>query len=184
MGGLNLSKGLLNRERIEFANVVWCSVAVPKHRFILWQASLGHLLTRDKLQYCNLELPSLLCPVCEMEQESHAHFFFVCPFSQQLRAQMMDWLGRDLWTITYEHWCTWMCGKPKSLNHQMFAAALAASVYMIWRNRNLFVFELRSLSIGHVIQLIKFSIMSRLARFPKLKVKASEVAFFEAVTQM
>ncbi|XP_062089542.1 uncharacterized protein LOC133796077 [Humulus lupulus] len=77
---------LLNRERVEFANVVWCSLAVPKHRFILWQACLGHLLTRDKLHYCNLEMPSLLCPVCEMEQESHAHLFFVCPFSQQLRA--------------------------------------------------------------------------------------------------
>ncbi|XP_062075318.1 uncharacterized protein LOC133779363 [Humulus lupulus] len=81
---------LLNRERVAFANVVWCSLVVPKHRFILWQATLGHLLTRDKLHYCNLDLPSLLCPVCELEQESHAHLFFVCPFSQQIRAQMVD----------------------------------------------------------------------------------------------
>ncbi|XP_062094229.1 uncharacterized protein LOC133800289 [Humulus lupulus] len=101
-----LSLRLLNRERVAFANVVWCSLVVPKHRFILWKASLGHLLTRDKLHYCNLELPSLLCPVCEMEQESHAHLFFVCPFSQQLMAQMVDWLGRDLWPNTYEQWCT------------------------------------------------------------------------------
>ncbi|XP_062085627.1 uncharacterized protein LOC133791723 [Humulus lupulus] len=172
---------LLNRERVEFADVVWCSMAVPKHRFILWQASLGHLLTRDKLHQCNLELPSLLCPVCELEQESHAHLFFACPFSQQLRAHLLDWLGRDIWPITYANWCTWMCGKLKSLKYQVLAAALAAAVYMVWRNRNLCVFELRSLAIGPVIQLIKSSIRSRLAR---LKVRTCEVVFLEAITQM
>ncbi|XP_062097539.1 uncharacterized protein LOC133803465 [Humulus lupulus] len=175
---------LLNRKRVEFADVVWCSMAVPKHRFILWQASLGHLLTRDKLHQCNLELPSLLCPACELEQESHAHLFFACPFSQQLRAHLLDWLGRDIWPITYANWCTWMCGKLKSLKHQVLAAALAAAVYMVWRNRNLCVFELRSLAIGLVIQLIKSSIRSRLARLPKLKVRTCEVAFLEAITQM
>ncbi|XP_062094096.1 uncharacterized protein LOC133800150 [Humulus lupulus] len=159
-------------------------MAVPKYRFILWQASLSHLLTRDKLHQCNLVLPSLLCLVCELAQESHAHLFFDCPFSQQLRDHLLDWLGRDIWPSTYASWCTWMCGKLKSLRHQVLAAALAAAVYMVWRNRNLCVFEMRSLAVGPVMQLIKFSIRSRLARLTKRKVRASEVAFLETITQL
>ncbi|XP_062109574.1 uncharacterized protein LOC133821078 [Humulus lupulus] len=175
---------LLNKERVAFANMVWCSLAVPKHRFIFWQATLGHLLTRDKLHYCNLELPYLLCPVCEVEQESHAHLFFACPFSQQVRAQMMDWLGRDLLPSSYEHWCSWMSGNPKGLKHQVLVAALAASVYMIWRNRNHCFFEFSSLSIGNVTQQIKFYLRNRLARIPKLKVRISELAIYESVVQL
>ncbi|XP_062075299.1 uncharacterized protein LOC133779343 [Humulus lupulus] len=76
---------MLNKDRVSFANVVWCTIDLPKHRFILWQATLGHLLTRDKLHFCQLKLSSLLCPVCEEEQESHSHLFFACPFSQQVR---------------------------------------------------------------------------------------------------
>ncbi|XP_062113093.1 uncharacterized protein LOC133824242 [Humulus lupulus] len=154
---------LLNKERVAFANVVWCSLAMPKHRFILWQATLGHLLTRDKLHYCHLELPSLLCPV---------------------RAQMEVWLGRDIWPSMYENWCYWMVGNPKGLKHQVSAAALATTVYMVWRNRNHCVFEFSSMFVGSVIQLIKFYLRNRLARLPMLKIRKSDLAFYETVVQL
>ncbi|XP_062113231.1 uncharacterized protein LOC133824364 [Humulus lupulus] len=152
----DLYNRLLNKDRVTFANVVWCSLTLPKHRFILWQATLGHLLTRDKLHYYEMKLSSLLCPVCEEEQESHSHLFFACPFSHQVKAKLEDWLGRDLWPSMYDNWCSWMVGKPKGLKQQIVGATIAATVYMVWRNRNNCIFELSSLSVGYVVQMIKY----------------------------
>ncbi|XP_062075488.1 uncharacterized protein LOC133779554 [Humulus lupulus] len=117
---------LLNKERVHFANVVWCNLEVPKHMFILWQDTLGHLLTRDKLVHCHMNIDSLLCPICELEQETHAHLFFDCLFSQQVRSKVTSWLGNDIWLIKYEDWSNWMIGRPKGLKQKIAAAALAA----------------------------------------------------------
>ncbi|XP_062080507.1 uncharacterized protein LOC133785272 [Humulus lupulus] len=104
-----------NKERVHFANVVWCNLAVPKHRFILCQATLGHLLTQDKLVHCHLSIASLLCPICELKQETHSHLFFDCHFSQQVRSKVASWLGIDIWLVKYEDWSSWMFGRPKGL---------------------------------------------------------------------
>ncbi|XP_062089528.1 uncharacterized protein LOC133796064 [Humulus lupulus] len=71
----NLYVQLLNKERVRFANVVWCNLAIPKHRFILLQATMGHLLTRDNMVHCHLKLESVMCPTCDMQQEIMAICF-------------------------------------------------------------------------------------------------------------
>ncbi|XP_062118666.1 uncharacterized protein LOC133832321 [Humulus lupulus] len=175
---------LLNTSKVYFANVVWCSLAVPKHRFIFWQATLGHLLTRDKLQLCHLQLTSALCPVCEEVQESHSHLFFACSFSHQLRSRMESWLGRDSWPRRYEDWHSWMMGKPKGLLQRVAAASLAAAVYLIWRNRNKCLFDLSSWSIDYVMQQIRYSVKVRLTRLPKLKINHRDLAVFDFLMQL
>ncbi|XP_062113050.1 uncharacterized protein LOC133824195 [Humulus lupulus] len=157
---------------------------MPKHRFIFWQAALGHLLTRDKLQQCHLLIPSDLCPVCEEAQESHSHLFFSCSFSQQLRSRMESWVGRDSWPRRYEDWHTWMLDKPKGLMQRVSAASLAAAVYLIWRNRNKCVYDLNSWSIDFVLQQIRYSVKVRLTRHPKLKLTHRDVSVFNYLMYM
>ncbi|XP_062119066.1 uncharacterized protein LOC133832783 [Humulus lupulus] len=175
---------LLNKDRVIFANVVWNSLTVPKHRFVLWQATLGHLLTRDKLSLCHLDLPSVLCPVCEEEQESHCHLFFECPFSRQVRSQVESWLGSGIWPSHLEGWCSWMAGKPKGLKQVVMSAALAASVYMVWRNRNNCIFKFSSFSVGSVTNLIKHFVRGRLLSHTKKNLRKHDLAFFDKVVQM
>ncbi|XP_062103338.1 uncharacterized protein LOC133814388 [Humulus lupulus] len=127
---------LLNKERLHFANVVWCKLALPKHIFMLWQAILGHLLTRDNLVHCHIKLDSLLCPVCELEQETHDHLFFECIFSHQVGLKVASWLGDDIWPTKFEDWSNWMVGRPKGLKKNLAAAALAATVYIL-KDQNL-----------------------------------------------
>ncbi|XP_062112163.1 uncharacterized protein LOC133823410 [Humulus lupulus] len=82
-GKLNLKflfSRMLQRDPVGFAKAVWCSLSVPRHRFILWQLVLGHLLTRDNLVRCQIDVSSKFCPVCESVEESHKHLFFYCVF--------------------------------------------------------------------------------------------------------
>ncbi|XP_062080565.1 uncharacterized protein LOC133785332 [Humulus lupulus] len=86
-GKLNTSilyNQMIHKEKASFAKVVWCKMSTPKHRFIIWQAVLGHLLTRDNLIKCHVQVDSSICPVCEMGIASHAHLFFDCSFSQKV----------------------------------------------------------------------------------------------------
>ncbi|XP_062100131.1 uncharacterized protein LOC133806013 [Humulus lupulus] len=86
-GKLNLKflySSMLKRDSISFAKGVWCRLSVPKHRFILWQSVLSHLLSRDNLLRCHIYIASSSCPVCERDEESHMHLFFDCVFSQRV----------------------------------------------------------------------------------------------------
>ncbi|XP_062086279.1 uncharacterized protein LOC133792394 [Humulus lupulus] len=146
---LNLSslyEHLVHKEQIHFDKVVWCKLSISKHRFILWQAMLGHLLTRDNLLRCHIQLETCLCPVCELDQKSHDHLFFKCPFSQQVLCEVQTSLGLQLWPFSYSEWQVWMEGRPKGLLQKISAALLAASVYYIWTNRNWGIFEAYSCS--------------------------------------
>ncbi|XP_062104256.1 uncharacterized protein LOC133815430 [Humulus lupulus] len=83
---------MINKEKVPSASVIWCNLSLPKHRFILWQASLKHLLTRDNLLKFHLQLTSYLCPICEVQQECHEHLFFQCQFAHQVRKGVARWL--------------------------------------------------------------------------------------------
>ncbi|XP_062111255.1 uncharacterized protein LOC133822828 [Humulus lupulus] len=106
-GKLNLSRlynHLIQKDKANFDKVVWCNLSVLKHRFILWQSVLGHLLTRDNLIHCRVQVESIMCPVCALEGESHGHLFFDCPFSQQVLKQISKWLGSAAWPSIYSNW--------------------------------------------------------------------------------
>ncbi|XP_062119122.1 uncharacterized protein LOC133832857 [Humulus lupulus] len=175
----NLYVQLLNKERVQFANVVWCNLEIPKHRFVLWQATLGHLLTRDNLVHYHLKLDYALCLTCDMQQESHCHLFFNCQFSQQVRDRVAAWLGNDVWPVQFEEWSSWMIGKPKGLKQKLAATALAASVYLIWWNRNNCLFNFCSMTVDRFDHLIKFYLKARIARLPRTKLKSKDIAFIE-----
>ncbi|XP_062118205.1 uncharacterized protein LOC133831811 [Humulus lupulus] len=133
-GKLNLKvlySSWLQRVPIDFAKAVWCRLTTPKHRFILWQSVLGHLLTRDNLIQCQISVDSSLCPVCERVEETHHHLFFDRIFSQQVWELTKLWLGYGIWPKQFDEWKKWLDGKPKNIMHHIAVASLAAAVYGI-----------------------------------------------------
>uniref|UniRef100_A0A803P1L1 Reverse transcriptase zinc-binding domain-containing protein n=1 Tax=Cannabis sativa TaxID=3483 RepID=A0A803P1L1_CANSA len=46
------------------AKAIWCSLNVPKHGFILWQAVHSNLLTRDMLSRFQIVVENTCCAVC------------------------------------------------------------------------------------------------------------------------
>ncbi|XP_062081125.1 uncharacterized protein LOC133785926 [Humulus lupulus] len=168
---------LMNRDKVPSAAVIWCSLSLPKYRFILWQASLKHLLTRDNLVKCHLQLSSCLCPICEMHQECHEHLFFQCQFAAQVRKGVASWLGRLIWPTCFQDWIRWMEGKPKTLQQKIVAAGLAASVYLIWWNRNQCVFNSFSFSVCKVVSMIQDSIKARVVSLSKANLKNNDITF-------
>ncbi|XP_062103340.1 uncharacterized protein LOC133814390 [Humulus lupulus] len=180
----NLYVQLLNKEKVSFAHVVWCNLTLPKHKFILWQATLGHLLTTNNLVRCHMQLNSVMCPTCDMQQESHDHLFFQCQFSQLVRIRIAEWLGNAIWPVQFKDRSSWMMGKPKGLKKMLAAAALAASVYLIWWNRNNCLFNFCSMTVDKFIYLLKVYLKARVAKLSRTKLKSKDLAFLEKLSLM
>ncbi|GJU78445.1 RNA-directed DNA polymerase, eukaryota, reverse transcriptase zinc-binding domain protein [Tanacetum coccineum] len=57
----------------------WCKLVPNKVNIMVWRMALDRLPTRVNLDARGLDIPSVLCPICEECSESTAHFFFsVC----------------------------------------------------------------------------------------------------------
>ncbi|XP_062075392.1 uncharacterized protein LOC133779447 [Humulus lupulus] len=155
---------------------VWCKLSVPKHRFILWQAINQKLLTRDLLHYCHISVSCLACLVCESELECHSHLFFDCIFSKRVFQAVAGWLGDLIWPEKFIDWCIWLNETRKGCMDRVVLAALAASVYYLWLNRNKCCFESSCFSIYHLDSLIKESVKARVS---SLSLRTKKLSFRE-----
>ncbi|XP_074305003.1 uncharacterized protein LOC141639928, partial [Silene latifolia] len=75
-----------------WAPAVWNTWNVPKHSFITWVSMNNGLNTRAKLasfRYCQEHL----CCICEISDETQAHLFFQCAYSQRVLQEVKKWCG-------------------------------------------------------------------------------------------
>ncbi|KAH0670588.1 hypothetical protein KY290_026001 [Solanum tuberosum] len=57
--------GELNRLRI--ADLIWTSVAQPRHRMITWLAVQGRRLTKDRMLHLNIPVDNETCCLCRSQ---------------------------------------------------------------------------------------------------------------------
>lgn len=142
---------------------VWFKGHIPKHSFCLWTACLTRLPTLDRLAVWKEEPPVLTCRLCGLVNESHNHLFFECSFSRQVWIQVMH-------KVQWEDFpCSWTpivdalsdpTLRPRRLEHQL---VLAASVYVVWCERNQRIFRDTSKPVPHLVQLIMSAVLDRIA---------------------
>ncbi|KAJ9535959.1 hypothetical protein OSB04_un000877 [Centaurea solstitialis] len=143
--------------------MVWFKAHIPKHSFCLWTACLNRLPTQDRIAAWKEEPPDMRCSLCGISRDSHDHLFFECSFSRQIWLQVMD---KVQWV---DFPCSWsgIVGAlsnpdtaPKHLEHKL---ALAASVYVVWCERNSRLFRGDSKPIPHLVRMILDSVLDRVA---------------------
>uniref|UniRef100_A0A803P3Y9 Reverse transcriptase zinc-binding domain-containing protein n=1 Tax=Cannabis sativa TaxID=3483 RepID=A0A803P3Y9_CANSA len=163
-------------EKVKNHNFVWNNFSVPKHRFIVWQAIYGKLLTRDNLR---LVIPSVEgdCPVCEEMAENHCHLFLRCEFSLRVVKLVQDWLGRS-WPLDYEAWKLWIESLDKGFSAKVVAASCSAVIYHIWLNRNVCVFNSYSYIVYKIINRIKKEVIYRVNTYSHLNWKDKDRKLF------
>ena len=57
----------------------WCKLVPNKVNIMVWKMTLDRLPTRVNLDARGLDIPSILCPICEECSESTTHVFFSAP---------------------------------------------------------------------------------------------------------
>ena len=117
--------------------LIWFPLAIPKCGFFLWLACLGRLGTQDRL---HLDIPNLLCLLCNGCIESHDHLFFQCPFTKKTwdSVALKCKISPTSLLLPWEDRVIRMVGlcSSKSFSSTIRKLCFAATIYKIWNERN------------------------------------------------
>lgn len=152
--------------KVKWAKIIWDSRCIPKHSFISWLAFKNKISTRINLAKRGLSIP-INCCFCGAN-ESTDHLFFNCRFSSQVWLNICHWIGIQPSCLNWDKQILWITHKLKGKTcvAKMRRVVLTATIYHIWRARNLCIFQNTSLTVGNIILKIKSEVMLRLTSFP------------------
>ena len=152
-----------------WTKVVWHRSIMPKHSFILWLSLQERLLTRDKMID---QIEDTSCVLCGDPIESVSHLFFHCRTANQIWADIKGWLGFSRALTTHKAAAKWIIKEARGTGAQAVAKKLgfAATVYCIWKARNLKIFEGKVPQIPSIIRDIKIQVYRGLhGSFPNIR---------------
>ena len=122
-------------------HLIWFNLCVPRTSFILWLAIRNRLATKDRIHSFTPNCGTT-CVLCRADQESHSHLFFECSYSERVWRNVIskcDWPWQSSsWQSLIEAMSTqW---KGKQLQNYIKKLCLAVIVYVIWGERNHWIF--------------------------------------------
>jgi hypothetical protein len=131
---LNITGKIMHASPNEDWSSLWNIVAPPKTKHLLWRFCKGCVPTRKRLQDKHVPCP-IICPLCNLEDETEWHVLFNCTSSMQVWHNAG--LG-DLFTRRLQH-----AADIRNVIHAIcshedkeLAGLFAMVVWVIWNNRN------------------------------------------------
>lgn len=120
------------------ADLVWNSIMMPRHRFIVWLAYQNRLLTKERLQKLNMLIGDEKCNLCVDEQvETQQHLFVECAWTREVQKALFRWSGIPFRCQTVQHTLQWLKRRNwKKFHKEVAAAIFGAVIYHIWKARN------------------------------------------------
>ncbi|XP_074271267.1 uncharacterized protein LOC141595195 [Silene latifolia] len=148
---------------ISWGATVWHRAILPKHSVFLMLAMQQKLATIDKLNHMGISLVNR-CVLCKADNETHKHFFFQCIFSAAICHQVLHWLRVQHRTSKLSKEVHWIAGKRvrKHWKAQWFSSCLGATVYSLWEERNIRIFQGLEHDEDYVVKRIKYFVTIRL----------------------
>lgn len=165
----------VEEESVSWSKLVWYTQNIPKHTFILWLAIQNKLVTQDKLKKWGT-YDMMVCTLCYEAMDSHQHLFFDCKYAKQFWLKVclkmgLSWEEME-WNDTINFFAEMDNGNTiKSIVRRL---CLAASVYMIWKERNYRLFKEEKRSVDELFEVFKETVRLRLA---SLKAKPTSSVF-------
>ncbi|XP_020257365.1 uncharacterized protein LOC109833912 [Asparagus officinalis] len=151
---------LHSTNEVQWTKVVWGRLNIPKHSFISCLVFQDRLLTKDRL-YRRGIINSNLCSLCDGAcSESRNHLFFECAFSCEVWNSIMDWMDFNWRACHWHHVLEWFTVRQrgKGLKQLLKNLALTATIYYIWRERNVRIFQQKYRSTTQLIREIETDI--------------------------
>ncbi|KAL4557252.1 hypothetical protein LXL04_035425 [Taraxacum kok-saghyz] len=124
-------------ESIAWHKVVWFKANIPGHAFILWLAIRARLQTQDRMAVWSGQRV-LLCPFCKNQPDSHMHLFFDCMFPLQVWSEVKIRAGINIPHNQIGTIIDFLQPRSSVQHIQVDVERLvfAATIYMIWKERN------------------------------------------------
>lgn len=154
----NIRSRIRELQEIQLENrFVWIKWIPIKVNFLAWRLWLNRLPTKDNLIRRNVNIPSMMCEVCGMENESLEHVFGSCVIAAQVWEFVSQWCRitpffffsvSDLPTLALQ-----LRGDVgwKHVAHLI----IITSIWCLWRNRNDAIFNSKKGLVSSIIEEIR-----------------------------
>ena len=128
----------------------------------------GRLGSQDRLHALTAALGYLLCG---SGPETHDHLFFECPVTRRIWATILARSGLNPHQMAWGDQIVWMANhwKGNSFRITIYKLSLAASVYLIWAERNYRFHSNGCRDLGTITRSMLDLIRCKLSTFCKVK---------------
>ena len=155
---------------------VWKWLTIFKHMFILWLIMKQRLPTRLSLSNWGISPNKDYC-LCGNWEETHVHLFFECTANTKCMHKIMRWLGlqrpvQNVYIIM--KWVQKDC-KHSMFRRKVYLAAIVATYYVIWKNRNTALWEGKSTDVDTMVKFIQQTIKNMIVQILSKKVKIVDI---------
>ncbi|GJZ94810.1 RNA-directed DNA polymerase, eukaryota [Tanacetum coccineum] len=121
-----------------------CINLVPiKVNILAWRIGWNKLPSKFNMSLRGLEVPSIVCPVCQVGIETIDHLFFSCPIASAIVSKIQVWWGLLVFRLySYQDWLNWL-GELK-IRREMkdyLEGTMLVSWWIIWNYRNKLIFS-------------------------------------------
>uniref|UniRef100_A0A3Q7EXN5 Reverse transcriptase zinc-binding domain-containing protein n=1 Tax=Solanum lycopersicum TaxID=4081 RepID=A0A3Q7EXN5_SOLLC len=129
-------------QKVEWRRLTYNNVACPKWIFAFYLALQSRLLTNDRLATWGC-VEDVHCVLCGTDGDSHNHIFFRSLFSSQVWQKVFCWQSIHGKARGWEEETTWVIAecKGKQARAEVYRMSLAATIYLIWQERNQQIFQ-------------------------------------------
>ncbi|PWA51947.1 reverse transcriptase zinc-binding domain-containing protein [Artemisia annua] len=151
-------------ESVKWNKLVWYSQNILKHAFILWLAIQNKLVTQDKIKKWG-SYDMMICSLCYEDMDSHQHLFFDCKYAKQFWFKVCLKMGVHWNEMEWDNIVNLFAAMKNgnTITSIIRRLCLAASVYLIWRERNCRVFKEETRSVEELFEVFSDTIRFRLA---------------------
>ncbi|KAJ9549852.1 hypothetical protein OSB04_022395 [Centaurea solstitialis] len=155
-----------------FAGITfWNKWLPPRVNCFVWRLLKKRIPTKPNLMTRGINLPSDLCPLCNMEKETEVHLFFSCPKVIDVWIWVSNWCGVELGHInSLDQLIFNLLDGSNSDRKRRFSEAVAGTtLWLIWKFRNNLVFNHKSFSASIVATEVQASLFTWLKYRAKCK---------------
>ncbi|XP_060210980.1 uncharacterized protein LOC132637997 [Lycium barbarum] len=134
-----------NFQKVHWKKLTCNNDGSPKWIFVLNLTAQNRLLTRDRLASWGIT-QEVICPLCNVAKETANHLFFACAFSEGIWAKILAWQGIRRFVLEWKDELQYATTRASgnSINACIYRMSIAASIYQLWAERNMRIFQSKS----------------------------------------
>ncbi|GJX26136.1 RNA-directed DNA polymerase, eukaryota [Tanacetum coccineum] len=116
----------------------WIKLEPIKINILAWKFNLDGLPTRLNLSSRGVEIPSILCHLCNEVVESTSYIFFSCSLARQVMIKVCRWWELEYTSMnSYTEWLSWFSNiRLSKLKKEILEGICYVTWWLIWRLRN------------------------------------------------
>lgn len=143
-----------------WTKAVWSKACIPKHAIVWWLCMKNRLPVKSKLE--KFMQITIECELCNSAKEDREHLLVECPYSGTVWDAITQWMKMQKPQLPLEEWVQDIIqDKGKKPAKDIQYLSIAATIYMIWKERNKRLFKHKGRQTDELILSIQSIVRDR-----------------------